>query len=267
MDVYKKSLIKHFGKHVLKHSKDILFYLRCVENKLKPSFLFDYACVPAETMKIFLDELFSLDILQNPLDVLAIDDEIFIYKRESLLRYLLPTKELLNKGKGPVLIDVSPTLETPKLTEDSTYIAGIIDTIIEQLSPEDKRSSETVHDGGQAVCLVKLNLPDSVNRTSVYGLLLGYPTIYWYQISDNTEGRNCLDYVPLCVHDISSSLLLHSSEKINYVGSVCKFSYPQELSFYVSEMIESWFEKIRSDNVDFELSLKTETQTLPSVAM
>ena len=59
----------------------------------------------------------------------------------------------------------------------------------------------------------------------MFGLLLGYPVVYWYKDSIDDDDGNCLDNVDLIVHTFEDGL---------------SFSYPSCVGERIKNRIEAW---------------------------
>ena len=82
--------------------------------------------------------------------------------------------------------------------------------------------------------------PATMNRTTLYGVLLGYPVIYWYD--DNIAGAaSCLSMVPLLVFTVTVSM------DLNGVASECdiySFSIPEALQSECQRSVDSWHSQL-----------------------
>ena len=260
VECYKKIIRKHLGKAATKHHMDILFCLTCVDCDLKPAFLFDYTCVSAVSMAPFLTELHSEGFLRSCLKAMAVAEDLFIYKDQTLLKHVDTLKAEVIDDKGPILVDVSQNLSQPNITTQHSEIVTALDIITQHI--KDSSGVKVTHPAVDDSHSMTLVLPDEVNRTSVFGLLLGYPVLYWYEIPDC---RNCLDMVPLCVSSVSAELefpLLGST----YSGCVYSFSHPDIVPQFVCEAVNCWWEKLKQGS-ELSLNFKQEMKTLPCVAM
>jgi len=83
-----------------------------------------------------------------------------------------------------------------------------------------------------------LELPADINRSTVFGLLLGYPVVYWY--SDITRADNCLSHVPLRMFSISAM----NSTAANQPTVIYSFTVPELLYSHCKFLIDNWQNKL-----------------------
>jgi len=83
-----------------------------------------------------------------------------------------------------------------------------------------------------------LELSPDVNRTTVFGLLLGYPIVYWY--SNVTSADNCLSQVPLRVFRISAI----DSTANGQPTVVYSFTVPEQLYSHCKSFIDNWQKRL-----------------------
>jgi len=101
-----------------------------------------------------------------------------------------------------------------------------------------------------------LELTPDVNRSTVFGLLLGYPVVYWY--SNITSADNCLSHVPLRVFRISAvDSVVDSHPTVIY-----SFTVPQQLYSHCQLLIDNWQKRLFTFasrlSVDWVYSLNAE---------
>jgi len=79
-----------------------------------------------------------------------------------------------------------------------------------------------------------LELTPDMNRSTVFGLLLGYPVVYWY--SNVTSADNCLSQVPLRMLKISAV----DSTTDSQPTVIYSFTVPEQLYSHCRFAIENW---------------------------
>ena len=97
--------------------------------------------------------------------------------------------------------------------------------------------------------MIEINIGDDINVTTMFGLFLSYPVVYYYD--SNLEG-NCLSNTDLTVYKIGSNNLWPVS-----------FSVPTKLLPQTN--IPKWLDNLRTSFSD--LDIKSESVNLPFVAM
>ena len=115
---------------------------------------------------------------------------------------------------------------------------------------------------------VELKFPAHVNRTTIFGILLGYPVVYWYDTRDETMS-NCLGMTPLCVNKVNCLITLpdgdcHSNELFSY-------SFPLSMKHLVEKHIKVWYDNVLSIVSEIavcsDCTMDTCTLVMPTVAM
>ena len=104
-----------------------------------------------------------------------------------------------------------------------------------------------------------------MNRTTVFGYLLDYPVLYWY---DN-DGENCLSMVPLINVKVTAEFGGDDLKVKDHLA--WSFSYPDCFQQTLSSRTSTWFLEIkrRVERQPLFKSVKfhEEKVTLPAVAM
>jgi len=77
-------------------------------------------------------------------------------------------------------------------------------------------------------------LTPDINRSTVFGLLLGYPVVYWYK--NITDADNCLSHVPLRLFRI----LAVDSTADSKPTIIYSFTVPERLYSHCQFLIDSW---------------------------
>jgi len=149
----------------------------------------------------------------------------------------------------PVIIDVSKCLGNPRIlhTDDTALVIrpmrdSLCNALVNLNAPKD---------------YVNVAVLPGVNRTTMFGLMLGYPVLYWYKCArdDDNMAGDCLSFVPLCVKRTLISMCSNchrtcrktkgtSQEKqlilMHPFKSVSSFSYPESLSDGCSSAFAAW---------------------------
>lgn len=220
----------------------------CVDVGVKPSLLFDAACIHAASLKSLIDSLSKDRLLKNILVVLKIEDDIFVAQKSMLSRLAKP---MVN----PVLVDVSPSLSQPVLLSEKeafNICSDITDCIQLQLS-------ESAAESG----LIDIELPDHINRSTLFGFLLNYPVVYWYCVQST---HNCLAMVPLCVVKVVHDRI---SKAKDFQYESFSFSIPSSLYDSVDACVQIWFSAVQQSSfgIFVEPHLTLKDVCLPAVNM
>ena len=259
---------RYLGKAVLKSWQKILCEIVIVCIELKPSLLYDYSAVSAGDMCEFLTALNAEGLLPSKcqLIVLTVESEVFVCNQRYMRRYVSGTSKI-------ILVDVSQKLSAPGLCVaefSESVIKSIKNTILLNLP------TETTHDERNLVQdtkIVDLSLLSTINRTTLYGFLVGYPVLYWYDEKD--EGSNCLGMVPLNVYNTTLSVencVLNVNETDNKVSlTAFSFSVPLVFKDVVQDAVNSWYlnlcSQVSKSNTVCNLNMTNREVCLPAIAL
>ena len=127
--------------------------------------------------------------------------------------------------------------------------------------------------GRASAPVLELNSKPDWNFSTLFGVLLGYPVVYWY--SDIQHCSNCLSMVPLSVHRVtansddlqtSANLPCAKLSEVRREHPIYSFSVPNALVPHLQNSIDDWFKRVRAKSHK-ELKLTCELVTLPSVTL
>ena len=264
------------GKPCARHYKRIAFDIICVDRGIRQAFLFDYAALTAETLQQFSDIIFANHLVQNELTVVGVVEDVFIVNRNMVLNNL--------KHASPQLVDVSKDHRDPSLFDMQrgiSLVQAMANIIRTQLQTESETCEKRTESNTSRV--VHLALPDEINPTTMFGFMLEYPVLYWYNACSD---HNCLDMVPLHVCKLTATLSLTksvdaeqhhklcrdtSSASSQHPQIVCSFSFPEALHGDIGHLVKQWHENmlarfaVQGEFSDYTLSHKV--VTLPCVSM
>ena len=204
--------------------KELALNLFFIRRGIKPGFLWDLG-------NINVSGLLELKIVLPDILVLHIAGDYFVSSRECFHKHLHTLT--LN---FPTIIDITNKLEKPKIAT----------TVIEHKVQEDLRSLVS------QICdedRTDISLGLDMNVTTLFGLMLGYPVVYYY---DTKIQGNCLSNRDLTVYKVGSDNVWPIS-----------FSVPTNLSTQTS--ISTWLENLRTSFED--LDIKLENVNLSTIAM
>jgi len=249
MSDWKKLFIKEFGKKASRKWMEAAMDIKLVDNGIKPSLLFDHWGVNPIEMKNFLVSAQESKMINSQIVLLVIGLDILLVNIKIITDMNVFKDESSSIGKNMYFIDVSYGLKEPK----------VIDTKDKNISC----TSETFHAllefiNSKKCVLDVVNIEDLVNLTSfnvpcLFGLLLGYPSVYWYNQKESED--NCLSGVALCVLQIigvmddvyEKDLFKQSSNDALKIGAavqrkvILSFSIPDSLKLFMHCHIHAWF--------------------------
>ena len=191
-------------KRVDEFSIDLYFLTK----GLKPTILWDFG-------KVDIEKLSSLrSLLGKDLVIVEVVCDYFICFKSSLVTLL--NNCLLNL---PVLIDVSETLSAP--VEAADDVRNMVTTMVESfLGQVTGQVDDSLH---------VIDIQQSWNLSTLFGLLLGFPVVYYFDPS----GDNCLSNRDLTIWRVGSGHAWPVS-----------FSVPTELEQVVENKVKQWWEQL-----------------------
>ena len=140
--------------------------------------------------------------------------------------FIIHVRETIRVLESPVtFVDISRTLKDgPKIVDTAPIPPDLIAHLVSKISASYSGNVENV---------IRVEL-DDVNGTTVFGLMLGYPVVYWYSGYSKEDGSagTCLDGRDVVVCKIQS-------DSVDDVGGLT-FSYPKCLSDVLEPKIKEW---------------------------
>ncbi|XP_046367993.2 UPF0739 protein C1orf74 homolog [Haliotis rufescens] len=249
--LWKELLEVAFERKHVKKWREMTVDILVVDSGFKPGLLWDYGKPNVEGMEQLLKKAKQNCLLKNTLTVVTIEMDMLILNLDSL------------KGDHSVsclddmkVVNVSSQLQQPEAMDDKT---GLQTTFQEY--------KDMATDGKNMTCLQE----NMFNPSSLFGLLLGFPVIYWYSMKENAS-TNCLSCQPLtvykvvgCCHDnVRDHLKLPSHTVYSFSVPECVLStYSQHIRHWFQKLVEAgrwvmWFDDVK---------LEVDTVTLPSVCL
>ena len=208
-----------------------------VDRGVKPGFLYDYSRISADEVTRLLQDLYQAKLLHSELIVLVIDEfDIVIVNRPVTLQYLVT----LQPGDNVTVVDVSDTLQSPQCLDLGNSIWETTVTFLKQHIQK-----------AEPFCMTHITPDPELNCTTMFGILLGYPVIYWYSTQSHS---NCLGMVPLTLCQLSV-LLTHDAETRRHCAY--SFTYPADLTQTVFGSVHRWL--THRQQVTAEVSEVTDT--------
>ena len=214
MDLTLRQLNELIAKlRLTKRIEEFSMNLYFLKRGLKPSILWDFG-------KVNIDKLLSLKTLLGP-DLIILEvakQDYFICLRPRLLRTL---KNCLIKP--PLFIDASEALEKPEQarTELTITLNGMVQCVLDQIL---NNHSDDV---------ISVSVEQTWNLSSLFGILLGFPAVYYFDIL----GNNCLGNLDLTVWSIGRGHVTPVS-----------FSTPANMEAVVMERVAKWWSDMVGDS-------------------
>ena len=264
-----RELVKEFlHKSCIRRAQELNHDLFCVHLGLKPSLLFDIGAVTSQALQDLLERLRTLCLITERLCILNVGEDVMICNIQLLKSHL--NSVLGEGGLLPKVVDISKNLKKPQLlncVDSKKLLSRIVSLVLELLS--DRNGDQK--NGINHTDIVTFRPLRDVNVTTLFGLCLGYPVIYYF---DNTDGNDdhCLDMEPL----VCDKVYFTHTEGNSYLDSryencsVFSFSYPEILHKDLAEHTADWFRLIKTlpvKNYQIELKLEQTVRTLAAVSL
>ena len=255
MASWKELTRNYLGKHCSKFAHDIKCDLLCVIEGIKPALLFDYAMTEPETLKTFLTAVISnglLPVKNAQLGIIEVGLDVLVYNLQAM------TCVVADDIKDVTLIDVTGREGNPRIMnpEECHKITDVILTEIRQIC-------QSFHSEGEEldhIPIHKINDSVDINLSTLFGYLLGYPVIYWFDVKCPKE--NCLSMLPLTVFTVTGDFP-------GKTHTIFSYSIPENILPSVKHLVEAWELKLKSkdNSLDFvcNVCFSSKTVTLPAV--
>lgn len=231
-DIWRTSLKKYFGTSSCRKWYQLAVDVQCVVLGLKPAYLLDVLQPdPARFCSLLNDVLPATcstmsDMLQqrriqwwDELCVVSMESDVLLVNRTAIQDLFQSSQEL---ASSCVYVDISNT-ESAKNSPDctDTHIGVVrcsseIEKKCQTWYSDHVEGSSTPPGTGTTVLRCSPSaLPPDLNMCTVFGRLLGYPVVYWFQPA---SGYN-LDMVQLVNYHVTASSTTCASKTIK----VCTF--------------------------------------------
>ncbi|XP_052273780.1 UPF0739 protein C1orf74 homolog [Dreissena polymorpha] len=96
-----------------------------------------------------------------------------------------------------------------------------------------------------------MTVSDSSNVSSLFGVLLDYPLVYWYDVSEGNCSDTCLNMVDLTVVSVRTTLeccvVQDDAKEVRQSFDkqvLYQFSYPSALKGHCEQVVVRWKEKL-----------------------
>lgn len=251
-----------------RHLPAVFLCIQAIDKRLKPSYLWDAFSANEHEVQHYLEELYLLKLTDHKLNVLCIDDTIFVILYDSLKIHLDSCC-----SSSIDLIDVSETVVVPSILSAEKkkdilnpiieYFQGILDYF------RNENASMCVRSVDCTIC----------NPTTLFGILLGYPVVYWFSYQSPYSEFPCLSMHPLKVHKIITSIYLPGdyqninlkSKNMPLYHELFNFSIPENVCKETDYLVKNWFDtlisKSKTNTIFQDVKIKTNVISLPSVSL
>ncbi|KAL4217746.1 hypothetical protein ACF0H5_022486 [Mactra antiquata] len=231
MEKWRHVILKHFGRRSSKYWKSLMINIVAVDEGIKSAFLYDVSAVTNSQLVELLRDLKHENLIKKNLNVVEIESDFLVINVEEML------KETFTLNLQDRLIDVSKPNIQPCILNSSNIVNDLL-TDFSRIKNCLEASDIKLHS------LVNRRS----NLTSIFGLLLNYPIIYWF---NEAYHENCLSMEKLISVKISAkfcdkcqdvSKTSDNSDKNNILYS---FSYPYCLNERCKPHVDEWIHQIQ----------------------
>lgn len=243
-EAWKNVVISSIGKHGKGKWKEIACSIVAVDQGLKPSYLYDATAACMETLHQLLQVAQSKNLISNGLVVLHLEEDFFIVNQAVCVEYL----DKISASNVPLLLDQKCGLILND-TERKEIITEIVNLFKEELC----------HKKLASVDKAAVTLPGHMDGTTVYGILVGYPVVYWTNCSHSN------------IDNISNCELTCVKIKVPMLGlgsqELYSFSYLRNVHADVQNHIDVWFSDICAKHTSYCFSKHSEHRQLYVMVM
>lgn len=232
-----------------------------VDLGLKPALLYDSNTASAEQVQQYLNSLQAAQLVSKSLQTLVISENSLIVNPSLTIANL----EALLLRRTVTVVDVCHSLDQPAITElQWGAIRDMIQALLAHIRQFGQHSAmrNVPHRIEKRHC-------ETWNLCTLFGILLGYPSTYWFDQSRSFE--NCLAMSPLVVTKAVASWQGGDSGVEGHRCCLYSFSTPEMLQADTQSVMASWTtqlqERFQQQKVLSGLSVTRSTVTLPSVAL
>uniref|UniRef100_A0A2P2I0G1 UPF0739 protein C1orf74 homolog n=1 Tax=Hirondellea gigas TaxID=1518452 RepID=A0A2P2I0G1_9CRUS len=293
MSDWVKILTQVLGKECASCCEDIIILMNCVDQSVKPCFMWDYFSVDSKVLLTLIQALHSKQLISNPLSVVEVDSDVFIVNLNSLTRVLIGYLT----SNHSWLIDISKHNAKVAATSVHDAFKQYICSILRQLGVAGRQVSNLSNTDSRNLCkntkdlssnevsgkqtdgqygaattssnssgsqgatsnlltetptLLVLQLPEEANVSTIFGCMLGYPQVYWW---DSQSTGSCLSGMALKIYEFSAdwSMCETQSEAEKQLTSgvedddnggdsveIFSFSVPESLETELRPAIQLW---------------------------
>ncbi|XP_078595153.1 UPF0739 protein C1orf74 homolog [Branchiostoma floridae x Branchiostoma japonicum] len=266
---WRQVLCSVFGKKSAKYTTDLMCDILSVDIGLKPAFLVDYGGLGCSKMTVFTEEVLRSGLVQHRLAVLTVGSDVLVLNADTSVAHL----QVVQSDWDSFVVDV--TLGSPEPTPATEFC----NQTVRECARDVVRCVATMRN--MSVLQTNIAPQENWNISTLFGLLVGYPVLYWY---DPTQHDTCLSMVPLLVYNVyvcldwnTAHALGHKSvcdcpeERNHHKHKLYSFSVPNNVKQDFSKQIDHWFERVQElfalQDLFCCLEMTCSEMTLPTVAL
>ena len=217
-------LMQHFDPSMKKYFPEIIANLQAINLSIKPGFIWDFGGFNMNFQQIenVLKTLKNSNKLHTSIYMINICDSLILINLECCLEIIHESKN--NSSK---FVNISKSLKNAEIVKEVSILHKInqmLDTLNNLLTNNRNLTLKITP-------LIDWCVP------TIFGLLLGYPFVYYMDNESNISGINCLSMVPLTVYKANF-------KTSNFFYNIFSFSLPSILVNSFEKKIDEWKNKI-----------------------
>ena len=248
VDVFRSCVIEALPKSGRKIWRSLYLDLQFIQLGIKKTLLFDYANVSFDSLVSLVHTIKARcigEIIWDELMVMKAGEDSFIFHYSKFLEYLAEVELMYfdssqSNNKRRMIVDISTSSSSPKELDNKREIEELRKVIKEVIG---KLVALRMTD---SCCYVELSVSDEISWSTIYGIFLNYPVVYWLNTENsNLLGENLINYQIR----MKENLLFETEVPKNY--SALSFSVPDALISLCGEVIVlQWFSSLNGSISD-----------------
>ena len=249
--------------------------IKAVDNAVKPAYLYDIGLPVSHKLRGFVADLHSDLLIRKHLNVAEVGMDCFIVNTDSINSISLRMAKTLSSFGHSECNSVKTAVDGLEvklvdITNDSSPEVVLAETTFRELHDAVAEISSNLKADSVQIC--KLNDSTVCNRTSLYGVLLGYPVVYWFDERENVT-KNYLSMVPLACVQVTAAVPLrlnNTADKKIESHQLYSFSYPASLIDEIKSVVDDWYEILKRKckfTIYEEVSVNRTEQSFEAVSL
>lgn len=251
-----KTILDSLGRGYAEHCEELSLLFLCVSQAVKPAFMWDYPSVSLHKLQSMLSTLNSKGLITEHVVTVSVDSDVFILNLDTVTRNLVAYLTSTHSW----LVDINTAQPKVATTDVHNLYKQFIRSILRQLgitksdiqspnsdNPQTRTSEESSHEEDRVPELnpdqsvpdkpqLTLAFPDSANLSTIFGLLLGNPQVYWWNPASNDGSK--LSGMALKVYQFNAVCAVLPED--DNALELFSFSVPEALEGTLRPAIRSW---------------------------
>lgn len=239
-DQCKNLIIHHLGSKLKQRTSEIKNNIQFVDLGLKPSYLLDFGVKSLQSLANLVKDLNNNQLTESKLKAVQVGMDYLIVNPDLFRRTHSEHTDFIK------FVDISSNRKKAEVLDKSEATDNVISTCFCIMTEESW----------------DMTLADDINLTSVFGYLIGYPVVYWFDSDSLKSAGNSQDVQHTEVVGVRAD---------GQTDVVYSFSYPDSLSGVLENHVNIWFrnwqETANWRKLFKSVSLKNQKRTLTSLVL